>query len=135
MKMMVYLSVQDSFFLLLESLLPCRKTNTFEKVICFIANLVWKRSPKSKNQKLRLFLHKLLFYFVTSFLKIINYTVIRFPPFNALVLLKGHTTRVQFFSLFFLLKSISKKISNFMDPLIFPNTLLEKCQNFTVKFC
>ena len=26
-------------------------------------------------------------------------------------------------------------IKLFMDPLIFPNTLLEKCQNFTEKFC
>ena len=38
-------------------------------------------------------------------------------------------------SIFFFLKYISEKISNFMDPLIFPNTLLEKSQNFTEKFC
>ena len=28
-----------------------------------------------------------------------------------------------------------RKIPNFMDPLIFPNTLLEKCQSFTEKLC
>ena len=38
-------------------------------------------------------------------------------------------------SLFFFLKSISEKISNLMELLLFPSTLLEKCQNFTKKFC
>ena len=38
-------------------------------------------------------------------------------------------------SLFSLLKGILEKNSNFLDPLIFPNTLLKKCQNFTEKFC
>ena len=38
-------------------------------------------------------------------------------------------------SLFFFLKSISKKIPNFIDPLIFPQHVIKKCQNFREKFC
>ena len=38
-------------------------------------------------------------------------------------------------SVFFLLKSISEKNSNFMVPLIFRNTLFKECQNFSKKLC
>ena len=37
-------------------------------------------------------------------------------------------------SFFFLLRSILENISNFMDPLIFSNSLLEKWQNFTEEY-